>query len=237
MLNSLSIIIPVYNEEAYIGQIIEKVSTVNFKEIFDWVELIVIDDGSTDNSYQVIQDLSIAYPDLKYLKLNTNSGKGSAIRAGFEIAKGSFLIVQDSDLELVPEEIVKLAIFLKNEKLDMVNGSRFLEKRRHKGNTNMRNFANSLFSNIASIINLKTITDLTCGYKLFTRKLYENIKLRENRFGIEAELLTKALKYNQKKVKEYPVSYYPREIKGGKKIRFTDGFRIIWACIKYKIVN
>lgn len=234
MVEKLSIIIPVYNEEKYIGKIVEKILMLDFSELFNFLEVIIVDDGSTDNSYIEILKFSEIKAQVKTIRLTQNVGKGAAVKAGLQQASGDCFIVQDADLELLPNDILEMAKVLIANDLVMVNGSRFLNNVNTKNKTGMRNFANGIFSLFTSILNAKKITDLTCGYKLFTKELYEKIALKENRFGIEAELLTKALIFDKKRVIEFPVHYFPREISGGKKIRFTDGFRIIWVCIKYK---
>lgn len=211
--------------------------TVDYLAVFKAVELIAVDDGSTDNSFRIISELSKEISVFTFVKLDHNKGKGAAMKAGFDIASGDLMIVQDADLELLPEDIIPMANLLLKENLSLVNGSRFYANKNHTGNKKIRNFANSFFSLFASVLNFTKITDLTCGYKLFTKEFYQSIELKEKRFGVEAELLTKALKFNKKRVKEYPVHYYPREISGGKKIRYTDGIRVMWSCLKYKFVN
>ena len=230
----LSIIIPVYNEADFIAEVLETIFKLKFPSFIERIEIIVVDDASHDSSLKIVNDFAKDKNKIIVMSHSTNLGKGAAVKTGLKQATGDLFIVQDSDLELSPQEIPEMIDLLIKEKLEMVNGSRFLNDFLHDDNTFLRNFANKLFSTIASIISRKKITDLTCGYKLFTRNFLNSIELKENRFGIESELLMKAIKFNKQKVMEFPVKYSPREISSGKKIRFTDGFRILWTIIKYK---
>jgi len=229
----LSIIIPVYNESDFIAEVIETIFQLKFPVVILQIELIVVDDASKDNSLKIAQSIAENRNEIKVLSHEKNRGKGAAVQTGLEKSKGDIFIVQDADLELSPIEIPKMVNLLINNGLEMVNGSRFLKDFLHDDNSFLRNFANKLFSTFASVIVRYKITDLTCGYKLFTRNFLNHIELKEKRFGIESELLIKAIKFNKRKVVEFPVSYAPREISSGKKIRFTDGFRILWTIIKY----
>ncbi len=233
----LSIIIPVYNEADYIGEVIESIFRLKFRDIINQIELIVVDDASHDNSLKVVQLIAQKRNEIKILSHKNNRGKGAAVGTGLENSKGDLFIVQDADLELSPDEIPGMVNFLLEKKLELLNGSRFLNDFLHAENTFLRNFANKLFSSFVSIVVGRKITDLTCGYKLFTRNFLEHIELKEKRFGIESEILIKAIKFNKLKVMEIPVKYSPREISSGKKIRFTDGFRILWTVLKYGIFN
>jgi len=233
----LSIIIPVYNEADYIGEVIESIFKLKFPDTIEQIELIVVDDASHDSSLKIVKLLAEKQKEIKILSHKSNRGKGAAVHTGLKKSIGDLFIVQDADLELSPEEIPGMVNFLLEKDLELVNGSRFLNDFLHDENTFLRNFANKLFSTFASAMSGKKITDLTCGYKLFTRHLFEHIELKEKRFGIESELLLKAIKFDKQKVMEYPVKYSPREISSGKKIRFTDGFRILWTIVKYGIFN
>ena len=229
----LSIIIPVYNEAPYIEQVINAVSELDFSEKISQSEIIVVDDASNDNSYEIAKTVSENINNIKVLKHKNNKGKGAAVQTALKNATGNLFIIQDADLELSPKEIPQMVNLLIKNDLELVNGSRFLNDFLHTDNSLLRNFANKMFSFFASVLNRTKITDLTCGYKLFTQNLLTNITLQEKGFGIESELLIKALKFNKKKVKEFSVKYTPREISSGKKIRSTDSFRILWTIIKY----
>ncbi len=230
----LSIIIPVYNESAYIKKVIDILYQINFPSYINNFELIIVDDASIDKSFKIVEKIAQQKKEIKLIGHLKNTGKGSAVKTALKTSQGDLIIVQDADLELSPYDIPLMIDYLMENKLEMVNGSRFKHKFKHKDNSNLRNIANRVFSIIASIVVRKKITDLTCGYKLFTKNLKEAIgELEENKFGIEAELLIKAIKYNKFNVAEYPVSYSPREIDEGKKIRAMDGFSILRTIFKY----
>ncbi|MCF6242624.1 MAG: glycosyltransferase family 2 protein [Bacteroidales bacterium] len=230
----LSIIIPVYNESAYIKNVIDLLYKIKFPSCIDNFELIIVDDASIDKSFKIVEQIAQQKKEIKLIGHLKNTGKGSAVKTALKAVQGDLIIVQDADLELSPYDIPLMINYLVKNKLEMVNGSRFKHKFRLKENSNLRNIANMFFSTLTSIIIGKKITDLTCGYKLFTKNLKEAIgELKENEFGIEAELLIKAVKYNKLKVAEYPVSYSPREIEEGKKIRAIDGFSILRTIFKY----
>ncbi|OQY04837.1 MAG: hypothetical protein B6I20_02385 [Bacteroidetes bacterium 4572_117] len=229
----ISIIIPVYNEADFIGQVIETIYRLKFSDKISQIEIIVVDDASDDNSSEIAKSIAENRQEIKIVGHEINRGKGAAVQSGLKIANGDIFIVQDADLELSPDEIPKMVDVLLSKNLVMLNGSRFIKDFLHADNSFLRNFANKLFSVFASIITRTKITDLTCGYKLFTLNFLQKIKLKENGFGIESELLIKAIKFNKLKVMEFPVKYSPREISSGKKIRITDGFRILWTILKY----
>ncbi len=230
----LSIIIPVYNESAYIKKVIDILYKIKFPSYINNFELIIVDDASIDKSFKIVEKIAQQKKEIKLIGHLKNTGKGSAVKTALKTTQGDLIIVQDADLELSPYDIPLMIDYLVENKLEMVNGSRFKHKFKHKDNSELRNIANCFFSITTSIIVRKKITDLTCGYKLFTKNLKEAIgELEENRFGIEAELLIKAVKYNKLKVEEYPVSYSPREINEGKKIRAIDGFSILRTIFKY----
>lgn len=232
----LSIIIPVYNESAYIAKVIDALYQLEFPAYINSFELIIVDDASQDNSFAIIEKIALSKKEISLIPHFENKGKGAAVKTALKQVSGDLIIVQDADLELSPSDIPKMIEYLVVNKLYMVNGSRFLRNSLHTKNSFLRNFANKLFSLFASVLLSKKITDLTCGYKLFNRYLLENVQLEEDRFGIEAELLIKAIKLDKERVREYPVYYEPREINDGKKIRAVDSFDILWTIIKYSLL-
>jgi glycosyltransferase involved in cell wall biosynthesis len=233
----LSIIIPVYNESAYIAKVIDTLYQLKFPPLINNFELIIVDDASQDRSFAIVEKIASKKEEISLISHFENRGKGAAIKTALKQVKGDLIIVQDADLELSPYDIPKMIEYLLENKLNMVNGSRFLDNFMHASNSFLRNSANKLFSLFASVLLNKKITDLTCGYKLFTYSLLKNISLKEERFGIEAELLIKAIKFDKEKVGEFPVYYKPRELSEGKKIRAIDSFGILWTIIKYAILK
>lgn len=225
----LSIIIPVYNEEKTILKILESVRKVKFgiKK-----EIIIINDGSKDNSKKIIEN---------YLRKNNkenfifvskeNEGKGSAIRKGFEKASGKYVIMQDSDLEYNPNEIGKILNEIKKGKNEVVYGSRMLKK--NPTSHWIYYFGNWFLSLATSILYGHKISDMETCYKMIPLKIIKELKLKANKFDIEPEITAKILKLGYS-IKEIPISYSPRNKKEGKKIEWRDGFTALWVLIYWK---
>lgn len=229
----LSIIIPVYNEEKLVPQVIEKLLTVNYTSHISLVEIVIVDDCSTDKTNQVISDFIRGKENISLIKHEINKGKGAAVRTGIEKSTGDVIVIQDADLELIPEDIPLMISTLVDLKIEFVNGSRYMPGKIRPLYSYTRYYFNKLFTRIASVLINVRLTDLACGYKLFTRNIYNQLKLREDRFGFEAELLIKVARLKKTLIAEVPVHYFPRNEGDGKKLRNTDGFKIFWVIMKY----
>jgi len=226
----LSIIIPVYNEEKTIEEIIRRVSAVKMPEIEK--ELIIVDDYSTDGTRKILNNLKKKYPKIKIYYHQQNQGKGAAVRDGIKLATGDLIIIQDADLEYDPQDIPKLLKPILEGKAQVVYGSRFTGERRNMLFWHW--MGNKLLTLVLNILYNTTLSDMEVCYKLFTRKAFGGITLKENRWGFDPEITVKFLKKGIR-IYEVPISYAGREVWEGKKISWKDSFRILWVLMKYKI--
>ena len=195
---------------------------------------IIVNDGSTDETVDIINNLKKKYPDnIKILNHDKNLGKGATLRKGFQLATSDVIIIQDADLEYDPKEYIKLIKPIAEGKADVVYGSRFI------GGTHrvlyfwhyMGNKALTLLSNMFSNLNL---TDMETCYKMFRREILKNIELKSNRFGFEPEFTAKIAK-SKLRIYELPISYYGRTYDDGKKITWKDGIAAIYHIIRFNI--
>lgn len=236
----VSLVIPVFNEAATLGEILRRIAAVDFPK-----ELVIVDDFSTDGSREFLERLSTegwaALPgstpvnrnELKVLFQEKNQGKGAALRRGFSEASGDIVLVQDADLEYDPKDIPRLIQPIVDGVADVVFGSRFIGTPRrvlYFWHTVM-NQTLTLLSNIASGLNL---TDMETCYKAFRRDVLQGIRLEEDRFGFEPEITLKIARGHWR-VFEVPISYYGRTYEEGKKIGWKDGVRALYAIGKYTV--
>lgn len=233
----LSIIVPLYNEEELILIVLERLQKINFPESVKEYEIIIVDDCSKDNSFEIVSKYIQDKPFCRLLKHNINLGKGAAVRYGFKEAKGDVFLIQDSDLELVPEDIPKLIDAMIMLNIQFVNGSRYMPGVIRPISSYRRYVANRFFTFLTSLLINVKLSDMACGYKLIHKDLINKIKLNENRFGFEAELILKALRIKKNNIAEVPIQYFPRNSGEGKKLKNIDGFKILWTIIKYGLLK
>jgi len=233
----LSIIIPLFNEQNHISDVLSKVMSVALPEFVSTYEIIIVDDCSTDASHQTVNRFIKEIPHIKLLRHDVNKGKGAAVRTGFGAAAGDVFLIQDADLELDPFDIPVMLQAMKDLNVEFVNGSRYLTGVERPQLSRGRVFFNKLFTWITALLTRSKITDMACGYKLFHRNLYEKITLHEDRFCFETELIIKALRATRNKMAEVPVHYFPRTQEQGKKLKTIDGLVIFWAIIRYGLLR
>jgi dolichol-phosphate mannosyltransferase len=228
----LSIIIPVYNEENSIEEIVERVVATSFEEIKK--EIIISNDGSTDGTYQIIQKLKTKYPEIVTYHSPTNLGKGAAVRLGIAISTGEIITIQDADLELDPNDYSSLlAPLLKNE-TKVVYGSRFLNLNQKLKKTSR--LANQFLTFLTNILYSGHLSDMETAYKMFFRETLSGIRLRCVRFDFEPEITAKFLKKGLT-IREVPISYQPRTVQTGKKISWIDGYEAIYTLIRCRFFD
>ncbi|HMG33639.1 MAG TPA: glycosyltransferase family 2 protein [Blastocatellia bacterium] len=225
----LSVVIPVYNEAATVGELIRRVDAVEVSK-----ELIVVDDGSTDGTRGRLLELEKDYENLRVLLHAKNCGKGAALRTGFQHATGDFVIVQDADLEYDPAEYPVLLKPLVEGKADVVYGSRFLTTKEHRVLFFWHSVGNRLLTLISNMFTNLNLTDMETGYKVFRREVIQSIRLEQNRFGFEPEVTVKIARLKLR-IYEVGISYYGRTYEEGKKIGWKDGVKALWCILKYSL--
>ncbi len=221
----LSVIIPVYNEKTTISEVIEKVSTVDLPIE---KEIIVVDDGSTDGTVEILHSNKIKITNTYLAPVNV--GKGAAVRIGLALVKGDIILIQDADLELDPNEYQQLIQPIIDGRTSVVYGSRFLGE---NSVSPVRRFANYLLTFTTNLLFQTKLTDMETAYKVFTAEVVSHLDLRSNRFEIEPEITAQIAK-NGFQILEVPISYRPRTKSEGKKIKWKDGFKAFWTLVKYR---
>jgi glycosyltransferase involved in cell wall biosynthesis len=223
----LSVVMPIFNERSTLRSVVQRVLEVPIE-----VEIICVDDGSSDGSREILVDLENQHPNVRVLLQARNIGKGAALRRGIQEATGDFVVVQDADLEYDPSEYPVLLEPLSEGKADVVYGSRFLSSRPHRVLYFWHSVGNwwlTLLSNSLTNLNL---TDMETCYKAFRREVIQAIPIEEDRFGFEPEITVKIAK-RRLRIYEVGISYWGRTYEEGKKIRWKDGVRALWCLLKY----
>jgi glycosyltransferase involved in cell wall biosynthesis len=234
----LSIIIPVFNEDKTINQVIDTLLKTNIPNTQK--EIIVVDDGSTDKTREIIS--KIKHKHVKVVLHKKNQGKGAAVKTGIDKATGEYIIIQDADLEYHPKFIKNLTSEIGKGSAKVVYGTRLNRMPHLKGEEGkhlfiLHYFGNRFLSLVTSLLYGQWITDMETGYKLFPKKAVENINIKAKGFEFEPEITSKLLKQGYK-IKEVSISVNPRGYDEGKKLNTVrDGAKALWSLIKYRFIN
>jgi glycosyltransferase involved in cell wall biosynthesis len=226
---TLSVIIPCYNERATVRTMVDALLNCGVAPL----EIIVVDDCSTDGTGDILRG-EIAPLVSKIVFHEANQGKGAALRTGFKHATGDFVVVQDADLEYDPREFPRLLRPLLAQQADVVFGSRFVGGEAHRVLYFWHRIGNLVLTLLSNMLTNLNLTDMECCYKMFRREVIQSIVIEENRFGFEPEITAKVAR-GQYRIYEIGVSYSGRTYKEGKKIGWKDGFRAIYAILKYNL--
>jgi glycosyltransferase involved in cell wall biosynthesis len=223
----VSVVIPCFNEKTTILALLERVLAVAFDK-----EVIVVDDGSTDGTRELLAEKAASLPGVRVLLQEKNCGKGAALRRGFAEAKGDVVIVQDADLEYDPAQIPTVVAPILEGHADVVFGSRF-QGGPHRVLYFWHSVGNSLLTLVSNMISDLNLTDMENCYKAFRREVIQSLNLEEDRFGFEPEVTLKLARRKGIRIYEVPVSYHGRTYAEGKKIGVKDGIRALYCLAKY----
>lgn len=227
----LSVVMPVYNEKNTILKIADKVLKVPIVK-----ELVMVDDYSTDGTREILKNTG--FDDrVKILYHEKNSGKGAALRTGFKAVSGEVVVVQDADLEYDPDEFTDMIKPIEEGVADVVYGSRLSGGKPQRVHLFWHRVGNDFLTFLTNLLYNTTLSDMETCYKMFRRKVIENIDIKSKDFSVEPELTAKILKNKGLRIYELPISYYGRSYAEGKKISWKHGFGAIWTLLKYRFIN
>jgi glycosyltransferase involved in cell wall biosynthesis len=235
-IETLTILMPCFNEENFVVDVLKKVSQValegNVKK-----EIIIIDDHSTDGTKKAIEEFIFqnAAQKIRLIIHEKNKGKGACIRTGLQYTSGQAVIIQDTDLEYDPFEYNKLLRPILNGHADVVYGSRFRGSEAHRVLFFLHTIGNKVLTFWSNLLTGLNLSDMETGYKMFKTEIIQNIKIKENRFGFEPEITSKISRIKKIRIYEVGISYYGRRYDEGKKIKWVDGIRAFYCIFKYNI--
>jgi len=225
----LSVVVPVHNEEATLGSVVTRLLQVP-----RLLEIIIVDDGSTDRTKEIACALESGCPQVRLVRLSSNSGKTAAVKAGFALTRGEVVIVQDADLEYDPSEIPNVIQPIIDGHADVVYGSRFLVRKAARVLYFYHFLGNKALTFLSNSLTNLNMTDIETGYKAFRGEIIRNMLIVSKGFGFEVEVTAKVAKLRCA-VYEVPISYYGRTYEEGKKIGLLDGIAALWLVIRFNL--
>lgn len=228
---SLSVLVPAFNEAATIGQVLEKLLRLSV----DSLEVIVVDDGSTDGTAQIVQKLAAVDGRLRLVR-QVNRGKTAAIAAALAEAAGEIIVIQDADLEYDPDEIPHLIEPIRHGQADVVYGSRFLVRRASRVLYFYHYLANRSLTLLSNFLTNRNMTDIETGFKAFRACVIKPLRLTSRGFGLEVEITAMVCKTNARTY-EAPISYHGRTYEEGKKIGWSDGVAAVWYILYFNLIH
>ena len=226
----LSIVVPCFNEEKTLERCLQDVLKIQDESLS--LEIIIVDDCSTDNSLKIAEALAKKHPEIVVLCHEQNRGKGATLQTGFQRATGHILAIQDADLEYDPADLRRMVVPIEDNKADVVLGSRFASGGAHRVLYFWHYLGNKLLTLLSNMFSDLNLTDMECCYKVFQREIIQKIDIHESRFGVEPELVAKVAQMRVR-IYEMGVSYSGRTYEEGKKIGYRDGFRALYCIFHY----
>jgi glycosyltransferase involved in cell wall biosynthesis len=226
----LSVVVPCFNEEKTLERCLQNVLEIQDESLS--LEIIIVDDCSTDNSFQIAEALSEKHPEVTVLRHDRNRGKGAALHTGFQHATGRIVAIQDADLEYDPIDLKRMIVPIDRNKADVVLGSRFATGSAHRVLYFWHYLGNKFLTLLSNMFSDLNLTDMECCYKVFRREIIQKINISESRFGVEPELVAKVAQMRVR-IYEMGVSYSGRTYEEGKKIGYRDGFRALYCIFHY----
>lgn len=232
----LSVVIPTFNEERTVAEVLDAVRTVDLSSLGVDLEreIVVVDDGSTDRTCEILAGYA-SLPDVHVLYHERNRGKGAALRTGFGAVSGDIVLIQDADFEYDPREYPQLLEPIVKGRADVVYGSRLSGGRPQRVYMFWHLVGNRFLTLLTNVLYNSTLTDMETGYKVFRREVVDGFRLRENDFRIEPEITSRVLQNPKLRVYELPIAYYGRTYQEGKKITWRDGVKALGTLIRCRL--